>query len=371
MRILDRYVTKSVVSIFISCIFTFLFLYTIIDLLSRLEDVLKLHIGYMVLVKYYVANLPIMFGQVAPFACLLATIYTFSKLNHDNEIIAMRAAGMSIFNITRTVIVFGFIISLFMFWLNDRVVPSAMAITQQLQAHMDQSKRSQAAAAEAQKKHEAMVNLTIYGARNRLFFINKYIPSTSTMEGVTILEHDNKQNIVKKIVANKGVFSDNLWKFYQCVTYDFDSSGQIVQEPQYFEEEIMTIPEGPADFIGQRNRPDYMTIRQLQDYIYKLSRSGATTLIRNLKLDLYQRFTSALTCLIIVLLGIPFSMMVRKRATGLSSIGISIMVGCLYYVGDAIFIAFGRGGMIMPSLAVSATHIIAFSYGIYLIRSLP
>jgi len=90
-----------------------------------------------------------------------------------------------------------------------------------------------------------------------------------------------------------------------------------------------------------------------------------------LKIDYYQKFTSPFTSLIIILLGIPFSLMMRKRATGLSSIGISIMVGFLYYILDAVCIAIGRGGVLPPLVAASLSHVIALTISVYLINSLP
>lgn len=366
MRILDRYILKSIVSIFISCIFVFLFMYVVIDILSRLEDILKLDIHYTLLIQFYLANLPVMFVQVAPFACLLSTLYTFSKLNHNNELIAMRASGLSIFYITKTAVIFGLLISLFIFWINDRMTPQAMLSIKTIQAKMEESKASK-----KDKKTEALTNLSMYGLKNRLFFINRFYPSTKTMEGIVILEQDEQQNLTRKIVANKGVYEDGLWKFYQSITYDFDRNGQIIEEPQYLEEEIMTIPETPKDFLTQMQKPEYMTINQLDNYIWKLSRSGATTVIRNLKIDLYQKFSSPFSSLIIILLGIPFSLMMHRRATGLSSIGISIIVGFLYYIFDAIGIALGRGGIIPPVLSASAVQIAAVAFSLWLINRLP
>lgn len=366
MRILDRYILKSALSIFFSCVFIFLFLYVIIDVLSHLEDILKQHVNFSVLLQYYLSYIPIMFVQVAPFACLISTLYTFGKLNQDNEIIAMRTSGLSIFQITKTVIIFGLLISLFIFWVGDRIVPQSLALTQKIKTQMEEGKKRG-----REKKSEVIANLTMYGLKNRLFFINKFYPAANTMEGITILEHDEHQNITKKIVASKGVYNDNLWKFYRCITYNFDSNGQVLQEPQYFEEEIMVIPETPQDFINQRQQPDFMTIAQLDDYIWKLSRSGASTVIRNLKLDLYQRFTSPFTSMIIIFLGIPFSLIMRKRATGLSSIGLSIMMGFLYYILDAVSIALGRGEILAPILAASLSHIVVFLFSLRLINNLP
>lgn len=299
-------------------------------------------------------------------ACLLSILYTFGKLNRNNEIIAMRSSGLSIFQITKTVIIAGVIVSALLFWVNDRFVPQSLALTEKIKAEMEAgTKRIQA------KPPETIVNLSMYGLRNRLFFVNKFYLATNTMEGIIILENDEKQNTTKKIMANKGVYKDGVWTYYQSITYNFDENGQILHEPQYFEEEIMAISETPADFLTQRQHPDYMTIAQLDDYIWRLSKSGATTAIRNFRVDLYQRFTLPLTSVIIILLGIPFSLKMKKRATGMASVGLALMVGFLYYVLTAVSIAFGKAGILTPTLAATLPHILGLISALYLINDLP
>ncbi|MBU1727102.1 MAG: LptF/LptG family permease [Candidatus Omnitrophica bacterium] len=365
MRILDRYVSKSVLSTFFSCVFTFLFLYVIIDILTNLEDIIKQKTHIELLAQYYLANLPSIFTQVAPFTCLLSTLYTFGRMNHANEIIAMRSAGQSVYQVTKTAIILGFIVSLLIFWMNDKIIPRSMhkinRVREQIQENLKKTK---------QKKADTFYNLSMYGSKNTLIFVNRFSAATNTMDGITILEHDEHQNITKKIVANRGVFKNHLWTFYQSITYNFDKNGQVIGEPDYFEEEIMSIPETPHDFITQRQRPELMTISQLDNYIWKLSRSGATSVIRNLKVDLYQRFASPFTSVIIILLGIPFALRLKRRA-GLSSIGLSIVFAFLYYMIDAISCALGRGGVLHPAVAVSLSHVIMFLSGLYLISHLP
>lgn len=366
MRILDRYILKSALGIFLGCIIMFLFLYIIIDIFAHLEEILKQQVNFKILIEYYLSYVPIIFVQVVPIASLLSTLYTFAKLNRDNEIIAMRASGLSIFQITKPVLIFGLIISIFVFWINDKFVPRSLLLNQDIKKQIEE-----AAKKTKENKEEVINNLSMYGLKNRLFFVNKFSLATNSMEGITILQHDEHQNITKKIVANRGFYSDNLWRFYQCITYNFDNNGQVIQEPIYAEEEIMAIPETPHDFVSQRQRPDFMTIAQLDDYIWKLSKSGATTVIRNLKIDLYQRFVSPFTSLIIILIGIPFSMMMKKRATAVSSFGMSVLVGFLYYVVNAVSIALGKGGVLMPALSVSLSHLIALIFSLRLISTLP
>jgi len=308
--------------------------------------------------------LPVIFVQVAPFCCLLATLYAFARLNRDNEIIAMRASGLDIIAISKTVIIFGFITSMVVFWVSDRFLPRALTLNQKIKYQMDSKPK---------KGHEKEVvsNLSMYGLRNRLFFVNKFSPSTSTMEGIIVLEQDDHQNITRKVVANRGIYSDNCWIFYQTITYDFDVNGQVKNEPRYSDEEIMEISETPAEFLSQRQSPEIMAISQLNDYIGKLSKSGAINVVRRLKVDLYQRYTAPLLSLIIILLGIPFSLKMRKRATGISSLGISIMLAFLYYVLNAVCIALGKGEVLPPLLAASLSHLIALSFSLYMIFTLP
>ena len=366
MRILDRYILKSIVYIFFSCIFVFLFLYIVIDLLSNLDEILRHQASLALLARYYLSYLPIMFTQVSPFACLLSTVYTFGKLNHNNEIIAMRSSGLSIFAIARNALIFGLLISLTIFWVNDRFVPVSVAENQKIKFQIEEG-----SAKGLLKKNEPIINLTLYGLKNRLFFIRKFSFAAKTMEGITILEQDENQNLTKKIIANKGVYQDGAWKFFQSITYKFDQNGQVLDEPGYLEEELMNISETPKDLASLRQKPDQMNIRQMQDYIRMLSKSGATSVIRNLKVDLYQRFSSPFTSTIIIFLGIPFSLLMRKRATGMSSIGVSIIVGFLYYVLDAVCLAVGKSGLIMPVLAASLSHLIVLFGSLYLIAKLP
>lgn len=365
MRILDRYTTGPLIAVFINCIFAFLFLYVIIDVLSHLDDILKNKTQIETLVSYYLTYLPVMFIQMAPFACLLSTLYTFSTLNHHNEIIAMRSSGLSIFQVTRPAVFFGIIISLLVFWVNDRILPLALQEHRRIETTMESP-----AKAEARSQPEVIENLSMYGMRNRLFFINKFHPRTALMEGVTILEHDADQDVIKKIVARRAAYDQDIWKFYESITYLFDKNGRMIGDPQYRQEEIMVIPEGPKDFYNQQQHPELMSITQLDDYIWRLSRSGSSGPARKLQVELYQRFTNPFSSVIIILLGIPFALRIKRKATGLSSFGIAILVAFVYYILDAVCVAFGRGGAIPPILGASLSHIIALIIGITLIASM-
>jgi lipopolysaccharide export LptBFGC system permease protein LptF len=174
------------------------------------------------------------------------------------------------------------------------------------------------------------------------------------------------------VEAERGMFRDGLWKFYRSITYSYDEDGQMAEDPQYLEEEVMSLAELPEDFVKQRQTTDVMSLEQLDDYIWRLGKSGATTVVRNLSVDRYHRIISPFTSLFIILIGIPFALKIKKRATGLSSFGIALVVGFLYYVANAVGIALGKSGTIpWPLVSASLAHLLVLFFSLWMIFSLP
>ena len=361
MRILDRYILKDVLLTFLACLLVFLFLYVISDTLSRLEDILKHHIGIRVICAFYRASLPIMLAQTAPIAILLATIYTFGRLNRNNELIIIRSSGLSLWQIAMPVVLCGLILSLGMLIINARIIPRSQVEAEGIKKQLEGNPK-------VEPQEAVISNLTSYGLENRLFFINSFDVKNSAMEGITILEHDRNQNLIAKITAKRGIYKDHLWIFYEFTKLNFDPEGHIAGDGIYSQEEIMSITETPQDFIQQRKRSELMTSAQLEDYIWKLKKSTATGAVRSLLVDLHRRYSSAFTSLVLILLGIPFSFIIRKRSNIFSSFGICIALSFLYYVACGIGLALGKSGAIFPLLSCWLAPIIFSSSAVWLIQ---
>ena len=344
MRILDKYILKPHLGTFFCCLFIFIFLYVISDTLTHLDEILKHHIGLSFIYQYYLTCLPIIFVQTSPVAILLATIYVFGRLNRSNELIALRSNGLSLWQISMPVLIIGLLLSISIFSVNEKILPQARLQTDRMRSQFEGNTNI--------TPKEVIHNLTFYGLENRLFFINTFDSKSNTMEGITLLEHDDKQNLISKITARRGAYKDKLWFFYEFTKLRFDSEGQLRDDAIYAQEEIMDITETPQDFLQQKKRQELMNITQLEDYIWRLKKSGASAAIKNLLVDLYQRYASALTSFILILIGIPFSFTIRKRANIFSSFGICIAISFLYYVVNGISLALGKSGLLLPFLSV-------------------
>lgn len=346
MRILDRYINKSIVGIFFGTVFTFAFLFILIDTFSNVQDFIEKDVPFNTIIQYYISFLPIIFTQTSPMALLIATLFTYSNLNTHNEIIAIRASGMNFWQITRPALGFALLISAIVFLVNEKFVPQSSIITQDIR----QSK-IKVIVSEKGKGRQPIKNLSFYGLKNRLFFIDLFDPNTSEITGITIISHDNNQNLLEKAVALKGKWTGITWKFYnvQVTTYN-PNHPNIPGEVKIYDEKLMDIKETPKDFMHQRLNITAMNIRQLHDYIRLFSNSGAVKTINNLQVDFWAKIAFPWRNFVIILLGLPLVLMSvgKRRAATFTSIAIALVIGFIYYILDAVGLALGKGGAVAP-----------------------
>lgn len=404
MRTLDKYTIREFIPPFIYCITIFIFLYVIIDLFGHLDDILKQEVSVSILYNYYLSFVPIIFVQTAPIAVLLSTIYILGKLNKHNEIVAMRANGISLIQILRPFVCLGFILSIFVFLVNDKIVPRASIISTTI-------KEQNIEKAKAASKNKIINNVTIYGSKNRLFFVGSFDVSKKILNDITILEHDEKQKVRSKITASKAKWIDGKWKFYNCIIYQFPEetvlrpkslpAGSLTEpgdvftkkqksrklpaqvmpdslpngqesttlaEPSVFKEIVLDIEEKPDDFLRLEDRADFMNYRQLKNYIRRLSGAGGMT-ARKLKVDLYYKISFPFISFIIMLIGIPFAL-VSRRGGALFGVGICLGISLSYYGVSAVSLALGKGGILPSFISAWLANILFGGLGIALIRKM-
>ncbi len=364
MLILDRYLIKGFIKSFFSCLSVFILLYIIIDIFGSLSEIVRNHPPFSKIIEYYVYFIPIIFTQTSPVASLLATLFTLGSLNQNNEVIAMRSSGLSIYHIVRPLVLFGIVLSLSIFMVNETIVPTTQKMSKII-------KENYINRTPGEPIEHPIENVAVYGFNNRLFFINKLYPKTNVIEGLTILEHDRHHNVISKVYAEKAVWRNNRWVLYQCFIYHLADGKKVGSEPLYFTNTPFKIEESPQDFLRQNVPIDNMNAKELADYIGRLSESTPLAAAQRLKVDLYQKMSFPFTSLVIILLGIPSSIVVRRRAMAFSSIGMCLGISFLFYCLFAVSIALGKGGALPPLLAAWMSHIIVGSVALYFIVKIP
>jgi lipopolysaccharide export system permease protein len=365
MRILDRYILKSILVIFIGTVCTFAFLFILIDMFGNLQDFISKKVGLDIIAQYYVSFLPSIVVQTSTMACLISVLFTYSSLNAHNEIIAIRASGMNFWQITRPALVFALFVSALVFLVNEKFVPQSSMVNQEIRDTEIKVVPSQKG-----KGKPVIHNLTFYGLKNRLFFIDVFDPNTSELTGITIIGHDRHQNLVEKITALRGVWTGIAWKFYKCQITSYSSTiPNATTDVKIDDEKLMDIKETPKDYLRQRMDISSMNLLQLHGYIKRFAGSGAIKTVNNLRVDMHQKITFPLRNFIIVLVGLPFALMSvgKRKAMTFTSIAIALVIGFLYYVADAVGLALAKGGALLPWEGAWLTPILFTLTGIIII----
>ncbi|MCG8454502.1 MAG: LptF/LptG family permease [Spirochaetales bacterium] len=129
---LSRYISKEfALSFFVSFLFFFL-MFFLNQLLVMARGILAKGIPLGSVLRLMLYSLPSFITLSAPFATLTAALMAYGRFSSDNEILAMRSAGFRRFQIFSPVLLFGILISVVSFEVNDLLLPAGTKAFQRL-----------------------------------------------------------------------------------------------------------------------------------------------------------------------------------------------------------------------------------------------
>jgi lipopolysaccharide export LptBFGC system permease protein LptF len=124
----------------------------------------------------------------------------------------------------------------------------------------------------------------------------------------------------------------------------------------------------PPSYFKREDRPsDTMGFWELRDHILSLETRGFD--VAKLKVQLQRKLAFPMVGVIMTLLGIPFAFVVARRGA-LYGIGVSIVIGIMYWACLGVFEALGNNALLPPMLAAWAPNLIFGSAGLYLLLTL-
>lgn len=111
--LLDRYIFSELFAPFGLSLGVLCFVMLTKELLRLVELLVAKGVGLLAVIKVFAHLLPSFLVLTLPIAGLIASITAFGRLSFDRELVAMRAAGLSLFRLSRSVFLFAvFVFSL-------------------------------------------------------------------------------------------------------------------------------------------------------------------------------------------------------------------------------------------------------------------
>jgi lipopolysaccharide export LptBFGC system permease protein LptF len=209
----------------------------------------------------------------------------------------------------------------------------------------------------------------IFGESQRVFNYDYFDPSQNLFVGLNVFEIDFRDlKILKRIHAERAEFEESgHWKLKQGWERDFLAEKQGFRR---FAEADFDFPEKASYFQREMLEPKEsakLTYLELKEYINYLKQSGYNA--TELQVELYKKITFPLSCVVMALVGVPFSFFMGKKGA-FFGIATSITIAISYWGVFSVFEKLGAYGFLVPLLAAWAPNVLFGAAGLVLLLTI-
>ena len=325
MRILNRYIAGKLAVTALAAIGVLTFallsgsLIKVFGLMSRGVPVGT--IGMFVLLM-----IPTLLKYTIPLALLCAVILVFSRLAADNELTAMRASGVGIWQIVSPALLLGVLGSLVSFHLQMNVAPQCRMKMEALKD--DAGAANPMAAVEPGRFIELPGYLIYVGKRKeeRLFDLHVY----GLNRAGKVIQDITAQEGEAKVQEDKGTIE--LVLFDAVVVAADPAAPNDPGKLQHVTGQRLSFPLNYREQLNNRDvtlKPKYLDSASLVGMVHAFTGRGIDP--APLYLELHKRMSMALSPFAFVLIGIPFGIRSRRSEAAVSLV-ISLALATFFFI---------------------------------------
>ncbi len=123
MKLLTRYVIREHAGPLVFALSALTSLLMLQYVARQLANLAGKGLPWAAIGKFFVLSLPFTIAMTLPMAVLVATLYAFGRMAAEHEITAFKASGVRVRSLMAPVLVCALLLSLFMVWFNDQLLP--------------------------------------------------------------------------------------------------------------------------------------------------------------------------------------------------------------------------------------------------------
>lgn len=352
MTILDRYILRQVIEMFIAGVFIFTSIIFASDTFITLIKQISLYgIPFKVALMIIILNLPSVFVMTIPMGVLLATVMTLNKLSLASEITVMRSCGIGLNRIAKPIFIFSLIMCIASFAINETIVPVVTKQSKDLALWALGQKNIPEG-----KQNFIFKELQEYGNLKRLFYVGYC--KDKVLHNITVLDL-SKADTIQVLQAQDGATSPAGWEFNRGAIYTVAQQGKILNTT-FFENSVAQFGIDLSKELSQNVAKEH-NFSSLLRYIIKNKNKISDQ--KNLYLiALYDKIALPITTIVLVLVGVPLAI-TPPRVRYNRGFLFSILIIFAYYLIRALSISFGEEGSIPPFFAAWMANIVLFTIG--------
>ncbi len=352
MLILDRYISRKFTMILLFAIVGFLSIFVIVDLIENLDRFIDNNYPTPTVVEYYLNYIPFILVLVLPVAMLISALFSVGGMARQNEIVAMKAAGMSLYRIFLPLFIIALLVSLAAIGIANYLVPRTSERMTDLKEQYEDKK----------PRNMRLENVYIRDEQDRRITIRYYNVARQSGNTISIRSFVG-DTLVGRIDAKKITWQDSVWILETGYERHFSKDGEsaVAFDNRTFRNSTFL----PDNIAKQLKIPEEMSYAELKDFIREVERNGADP--DRWRVDLYLKISLPFANFILVLFGLPFSASQTRRSGAAKGFGISLAVTFIYFGMLKTTQAMGHNGKIEPMLAAWFANIAFGLIGAYVL----
>jgi lipopolysaccharide export system permease protein len=352
MKIITRYLVREFSALFFVSLLAFLTIYLVIDFFGKIDKFLAAGASLGVAASYFMYQTPFILQQMIPIAVLISVMLMLGIMNKHNEILALKNAGLSLFNLAYPLIVVSLFIGIGSFILAESFVPITSA-----KANGIWNTRVE------KGKHQGSYTLSHlwYKGEDSIYQIRTYDGRKRTIEGLSIFFFDKDFTLRKRIDAKKATWIENGWLLSDGLVQEIQADGS--RRSMKFASRLVSLPETPENFERTMKSLEEMSFWDLRDYTRKIKQEGYDATRSEVELNTKMAFP--FISLVLTLVGIPLAF--KKRRGGIPlSITIAIGISFLYLLTFGLSRSLALSGALPPLLGAWLANLLFSLFGMYL-----
>ncbi|MFP4571502.1 MAG: LPS export ABC transporter permease LptG [Desulfobacterales bacterium] len=366
MTVIYRYITVSFFRYFCYVLIMVVGIYLSVDFIGRIDDFIESGRSPVSAGLYFLFKIPLIISQITPLAVLLSVLIIFGVMNKNNEIIALKSGGVSVFYLLVPVAVIGVVFSVLLFVFAETVVP----ITAAKASIIEENKDDGTSAVSSREKN-------IWIRQNgRIVHIKHYHPAEDVLYGISIYKFDPDFNLIGRIDAVSARYKQGQWMFFDSTEQRFgrgkeslwpEESGVIVSR-RHDELRDFSLNLQPEDFRRVVREAEETGFAELRRYIEKTRAEGYD--VTKYRVDLYAKTAFPAVCLIMSLMGTCLAFRGKTRDGMAVSFAYGIITAFVYWSVYSFCLSLGYGEILPAWLAAWSTNILFGLAALFLLLSL-
>src|SRR2546423_2372925 len=359
-QLMDLYLLRRFFYYFVLLMGAFVFLFEAFTFFELLDDIARHKIPFLVVVEYFWYFTPYLIYQLAPLAALVSILVAMGVMSKNNEIVACKASGISLYRLAIPLLFAGLGLAGSMIVLDDTFLPYA---NQRQDALRNQIKGRPPQTYQQPERW-------IFGENAKIYNYDVFEPKQNLFGGVTVAEVDPATfEMNRRVFASRAKWSDEkkTWTLESGWMRDF-SRGAVTEYQRFGTKELPELTEPPNYFNREVLPAIQMSWPQLSRYIDELHRAGFD--VSALTVQWHRKLAFPLIAPVSMLLAFPFAFLVGTRGA-LGGIAIGVGIGILYWLAAELLGAMGGVGQLPPLLAGWSPDIVFFFFGLYFFFKMP